>query len=136
MLTNKQIRVGNIIASGVEFKTTSCIGKVLSIGNDEQEFEQVYCEENEAFSWFFKDSYCGIPINENILKFLGFEQKNETYTLGDCIISSQDEKFYYNIDKSFNKEIKFIHDIQNLYYLFNGKEINIDNMLSLNYDEY
>jgi len=77
MLKNTDIKVNNLIASGTIFdKEVPLIGKVLSIGNDEQEFEQVYCECEESFEWFFKDNYCGVPIlgNENILIDLGFKK--------------------------------------------------------------
>jgi hypothetical protein len=50
MLKNSDIKVNNFIATGKEYNhSTSIIGKVLSIGNDDQEFEQVYCECEEAF---------------------------------------------------------------------------------------
>ena len=74
MLKNSDLQVNNIISSGTIFKDTSIIGKVLSIGNDEQEFEQIYCECSESFDWFFRDNYCGVPIQGEYLEKVGFER--------------------------------------------------------------
>lgn len=102
MLNNKQIRIGNIIGTGVEFnEETSNIGTVLSIGNDEQEFEQVYCECEESFEWFFKDNYCGVPLNKDRFLDLGFTyhenliQDSFSYTLVD----------YKSFDTIVNKDM-------------------------------
>jgi len=72
-MKSNELKKGNWIASGTEFKETSAIGKVLSIGNDGCEFEQLEVECEESFEWFWKDNYCGIPITEDILPKIGFE---------------------------------------------------------------
>lgn len=74
MLRNKDLMVGNNIASGVKYSDTSIIGEVLSIGNDEQEFEQIYTECEESFEWFFKDNYCGIPLSKEWFDKLSFKE--------------------------------------------------------------
>ena len=72
-----------------------------------------------------------------MLHLLGFEGEIGEYKLQDCTISYHDNKYYYVISKSSEKEIKFMHDIQNWYFMLNdGKEINFDTLLMLNYDEY
>jgi len=64
-----KLLIGSYIANGKIYNPqTSAIGKVLEIGNEEREFEQIYCECNESFDWFFKDNYCGIPLTIEILE--------------------------------------------------------------------
>jgi hypothetical protein len=50
-MTATELKIGNYIASGNVFKETSTIGKVLEIGNEDREFEQIYCECEESFEW-------------------------------------------------------------------------------------
>lgn len=150
ILKNSDLQIGNIIASGKVFNNTSTIGKVLEIGNDEKEFEQIYCECSESFEWFFKDNYCGVPLTEDLHNIFGvkkdgflnfvydisrFDIKNET-----CLVFSGDYLFLrdkinepnsppYDFITIWNKDIKkefYVHEFQNLYKEITGKKLLFD----------
>jgi len=162
MLTNADIKVNNFIASGKEYNhITSTIGKVLSIENDEQEFEQVYCECEESFNWFFKDSYCGIPITFDILvDYCGFSKPiigsikrvKITFANWESIELSENNdapglwylsfrqgdfeelnKLHKNDFVFLRRDIKYVHELQNLYFFLTCKELELD-LLKYNYD--
>jgi hypothetical protein len=48
------------------------LGRVLQIGSLDQEFEQVYCECDESFEWFFRDNYFGVPMSDFWFEVCGF----------------------------------------------------------------
>lgn len=145
-MRNKQInatelRIGNWIASGEKFNDTSTIGKVLEIGNEERDFEQIYCECLESFEWFFKDNYCGIPLTEELLLKCGFEKKDKEWYLFPSpeiqIIVLNDDKYngvmFYTrtIHTDYTpiyctKHINNVHQLQNLYFALTGQELEIN----------
>ena len=147
-MKSNQVRKGNWIASGVEYGETSTIGKVLSIRNDDCEFEQLEMECSESFEWFWKDNYCGIPITEALLLKMGFELNN--YTQKEYYLPFEDAtgshayfnfKFFKNgrVDSYLNgieesvkniKDLKFqyVHQLQNLYHATSFKEIKIEDL--------
>jgi len=147
-MKSTDIRKGNWIASGTEFKNTSTIGKVLSIGNDDCEFEQLEVECDESFEWFWKDNYCGIPITEERLLKLGFEFNQYNQKVYNLIFEDAtgnyalfNFKFFKNgrVDYNLNgitesvKNIKdmkfqFIHQLQNLYNATTFKEMIINDL--------
>jgi hypothetical protein len=160
MLKNSDIKVNNFIATGKEYNhSTSIIGKVLSIGNDDQAFEQVYCECEEAFEWFFKDSYCGIPITFDILvDHCGFSKPiigsikrvKMTFSKWESIELSENNdapglwylsfrqgdyeelnELHKNDFVFLRRDIKYIHELQNIYFFLTGMELDI-NLLSYN----
>lgn len=139
-LKNTDLRVGNYIKSGI-------IGKVLSIGNDEQEFEQVYCECEESFEWFFKGNYEGIKLSKDLLiKLGGIENgfKNIEFDISTFdnqykkIVVSNNLDYIFLREGSSEKRIEddlvvlvnldmredfYIHSFQNLYFILTGKEL-------------
>lgn len=140
MIKAKDLRIGNLIATGTIFKETSNIGKVLSIGLEECEFEQIYCECEESFEWFFKDNFCGIPLTEEWLIKFGFKKiitpweyfKGETihyqnefcwvYLLGECFeieINTLCER--HNLARQY----KYVHELQNIHYSITNQELTI-----------
>lgn len=142
-LDNKSIRVGNLIQCIPSIRISQdendygTIGKVLEIGNDEREFEQIYCECSESFEWFFKDSYCGIPLSEKFLKILGLQKKinkQDIWEIGRLRIAFGERlSMCYLIEEDtenchYFKNIFYVHELQNLYFAFTGKEL-------INWDE-
>lgn len=143
MLTAKDIRVGNFICNGLKYDEYG-VGEVLEVGNEDREFEQIYCMCSESFEWFFKDNYCGIPLNDEWFKKLNFKKTISFY------IEIDEEKlleFAYNNDNSTNqyyayfrnknkngeddfvllrKNIKFVHEVQNLYHSIKGKDLEVE----------
>jgi len=149
LLKNSDIQVGNIIASGKVFSKISEIGEVLEIGNDEREFEQVYCQCQESFEWFFKDNYCGVPLTKKWHKIFGVKKDNfmsyvydiSVFEKGDkCLVFSGDYLYLreinnekgqapYNFMVLWNKDIKkefYVHEFQKLYEAISGKKIKFD----------
>lgn len=134
-LTAKEIRIGNIIISGNNGKyyEDGIIGKVLEIGNDEREFEQIYCECEESFEWFFKDNYFSIPLTKEWLLKLGF--KIIRVTKEDNNIWRKDwTEGYFELEEIisfffgspiYSTEIKTIDHLQNLYYFVTCEELSV-----------
>jgi len=129
-----ELRIGNIIQthSGV-------IGKVVSIGSEEQEFEQVYCECDESYEWFFKDNYFGVPLTEDWLLKLGFTKEYafeewfyEKYFDGMDSIRVLQSDFsvgtYVNqkIAHAPQPSIMFLHQLQNLYFALTNEELTYE----------
>jgi len=153
MLKNTDIRIGNIIANGIEYKDTSVIGKVLSIGNDEDENEQILCECSESFEWFFKDNYCGVPLTGEWHEKFGAEKNGFLEYIYDIsrfknsdlfLVFSGDYLYireYGEINRIkvptdliclWNKDLKkefYVHEFQNLYQLITGKELILKNKI-------
>ncbi len=122
-----ELRIGNFVASGVSYSKTSSIGKVLEIGNLEREFEQIYCECEESFDWFFKDNYCGIPLTEEWLLKFGFDKKDKSYIKNSFLFINNNSiyKFLYKLS-IIESEVKYVHQLQNLYFALTGEELTIE----------
>lgn len=146
VLKNSDIRVGNLVASGTKFDdTTSIIGKVLQIGNDDVDFEQIWCECDESFEWFFKNNYCGIPLTEKFHNKFGifknglnrFEYNISRFDKNDLFLIFSDDYLYlksntddrrspHEIICLWNKDLKkefYVHEFQNLYFSITNKEL-------------
>lgn len=136
-MKNSELRIGNLIQCIPSMRKSQdendygTIGRVLEIGNDEREFEQIYCECSESFEWFFKDEYCGIPLSEKLLIIFGFVKSNhsnydyvdkKTGTIRLC-----ERDGYYKLEvgrgELFGKQFKYIHHLQNLYFILTGEEL-------------
>jgi len=146
---NTELRIGNFIFRGKNNKPDDeyPLGfwhKVRSIGNEDQEFEQIECEAEESFEWVFKDNWEGIPLCENWLFALGFEK---TEDLGDMIyyelkgsgtrryticnnhdewefsLTVRDEYITLIYDEPF---FQCVHHLQNLWYSLTGKELEFN----------
>jgi len=150
MLKNTDLQVGNIIVSGIKFSDNSEIGEVLEIGNDEREFEQVYCQCAESFEWFFKDNYCGVPLTEEWHDIFGVKKDSfMSYVYDISVFNKPDERCLvfsgdylwlrekningplpYDFMVIWNKDIKkefYVHEFQNLYKVMNNnKKLKFD----------
>jgi hypothetical protein len=150
MIKASDLRIGNYIASSGNHDNTETwvVGKVHSIGSMNSQFEQLEIETEEEMTWFFKDSYFGIPLTEKWLLDLGFEKWT---WCNDCAFmplffgDSLYCRFYNNEwhikrmkvgrDKKcvFGKtegkyvlpkgKIKYVHQLQNLYYALTATEL-------------
>jgi hypothetical protein len=134
-LKANDLRIGNYITSGVNgiFRDDLMfIGKVLEIGNEEREFEQIYCECEESFEWFFKGNYFGIPLTEKWLLKFGFEWSilhQAHYLNGFDFVIDICEHYSRVIKYRRNGEvitrIEYVHQLQNLYIAITGEELTI-----------
>ena len=130
-----ELRIGNYITSGVNGifnKDLMNTGRVLEIGLIDKKFEQIYCECEESFEWFFKDNYFGIPLTEEWWFKFGFRKHpndiptyaksfgNSEYAF--CIYQYADSSFYAQI---IGKKIMLnsVHQLQNLYFAIAGEEL-------------
>jgi hypothetical protein len=144
-LKNTDIRIGNYIQSGNNgrYYLNGSIGRVLSIGNDEQSFEQVYCECDESFDWYFKDNYFGIVLTKEHLFLFGFTEKKgkqDIYIKGRLVVWLGHGGFLSYLknedsDESYfipNHDLLFVHQLQNLYWSLTNDELINDEILKEN----
>lgn len=143
-----ELRIGNYIISGNNgvFDPKMSIGKVLEIGNEEREFEQIYCECEESFDWFFKDNYFGIPLTDEWFEKFGFYRDGEFWSrdIADykyCFRYRDwagNWAFYQEFTDSSDKrddgvkypvsfDIKYVHQLQNLWFALLFEELTYNN---------
>lgn len=130
----KNLRIGNFIASSGNPKNieTWVIGKVHSISSMDSEFEQIEVETEEEFTWFFKDNYFGIPLTEKWLIDFGFSGQPCDYAkdkLSVCLKDSdsfhKEGRTYYNYWAILEKQPKYVHELQNLFFAITGTELEL-----------
>lgn len=133
-LTVSEIRIGNYIQSGNNgvFAGDGTHGKVLSINQEEVDFEQVYCECEESYDWFFKDNYFGIPLTEELLIKLSYDlADDDTYTYDDICVDTKAASDAYDVSIWRTKEwvhltwITDVHQLQNIHFLIGKGELTI-----------
>jgi hypothetical protein len=79
------------------------------------------------------DSYCGIPLTGEWLEKFGFEQREFDIQKYDCKWSNFSFSLdYWNAQKIYiygwiggNITIKYVHQLQNLYFALTGEELTI-----------
>lgn len=128
MLKANELRIGNWINLSVN-PNINFYGKVLSIGSLEQEFEQIYCECEESFEWAFKDNYSGIPLTSEIMERCGFRDTMSYYSKGQFFLTKMyllnGVEICYNAGTAGIRTIKYLHQLQNLYFSLTGSELEI-----------
>ena len=133
-LNAKQIRIGNYIMSGNngKFYEDGSIGKVLEIGNEERKFEQIYCECEESFDWFFKDNYFPIPLTKEWLIKFGFKINRVTKEENNVWRKEWTEG-YFELEEIisfffghpvYSTEIKTVDHLQNLFFFVTNEELS------------
>lgn len=142
-LKASDLRIGNIIASSgnPKNKKTWVIGKVHSISSANSQHEQIEVETEEEFTWFFRDSYFGIPITEYWLKRFGFEEQigfivfiGKKYKDKSFEVAWNDIGVWYAYFRNFNpgveddfvilrNDLKYVHQLQNLFHSLTGEEL-------------
>ena len=141
-MKSNDIRIGN----WVEYAGK---GKVLVI-NSEADYDNVYLECDESFEWTEFSRLKGIPITKEILDNSGIESilwngvVKQYYIMvaGEhCALSltfGEMKGFPDRLDKAMigapphtsgsvygTFDIKYIHQLQNIYYSLKGEELNI-----------
>lgn len=153
MISEKNIRIGNYIAASANKsnKETWTIGKVRTILSGDVDFEQIEVETEEEFTWFFKDSYFGIPMDEEWHRIFGVEKdgfdsfrykvprnNNINITIiftGDYVMIQQGDKPYESDlvsiwNKDLTKRDMYVHEFQNLYFILSGEDLKDSYVLS------
>lgn len=114
--------------------------QVRSIGNEDQEFEQIEAETEDSTEWIFRDNWCGIPLCEEWLKALG----GERYTCNDdgtrfsyqiehggkvFMVSNMTGYWRFGFSGVFlldsDPAFQFVHHLQNLCQSFTGLKLTI-----------
>lgn len=83
-----------------------------------------------------------IELTEEVLLKIGFEKKNDCYILSnECIFfiyykdsfkqellasAKRKGKYYYNTNELKNYDIKYLHQLQNAYYLLTNEELEVE----------
>lgn len=132
-MTANELRIGNFVyckhKDGVEVGKISHLtdidfitAKIGDVEYDGKAYNSIYhCIEP-------------IPIAEDILLNCGFEKQNNgeyvtIYTKSDCIdILCQKNVYYpYNFydDIILGKELKYVHELQNVIFALTGKELEV-----------
>lgn len=91
--------------------------------------------KNEMVHFYrFSEFYEPIPLTEEILLKCGFEKYSEgNFVLGNFILSylTTDENFEFEykvsgIDSWLLKDIKYLHQLQNLYFALTNEELTVN----------
>ncbi len=107
-----ELRIGNIVGMDIlnVFPPNFIAGiksVVLSAIRD-KDFDPVYM-------------FCPVPLTEQWLKDFGFKKSLRTWRKFGCIFHiTQYGKFFIN---KLNLEIKYVHQLQNLYFALTGNEL-------------
>ena len=120
-MKTKYLRIGNLL---MLFKDTP--SKVIGFANG-----LLYIQYNDTKYFTIELEYASpIPLTEEwILKF-GFEKKKDYYnryyfSIDGMDIRIDDDMFETEVGESLYKRIKYVHQLQNLYFALNDKELNL-----------
>ena len=77
-----------------------------------------------------ENNYSPIPLTEDILLKCGFYQKNNLFILKDITLQlincgTEIDNHLGFVLLGFNNEIKYVHQLQNLYFALTGEELTI-----------
>ena len=132
-LTADLLMLGNIIQSGNNghYDSEGSVGVVLQIGSLDQEFEQVYCECEESFDWFFRDNYFGVPMEDKWFRIFGFELKTDSapgigkfdWWENELVTINSLYRGLWSIAGVESPPIRWVHEFQNSYFLATGKKL-------------
>lgn len=124
MITQNELRIGNIIKSyltGEIVHTDWLVIKHISYGN----YQNSYHTDQPVYE--------PIPITDDWLIRLGFEEPkgyggfviddDYTYTLHPILTMDQCYSFYIN--ESHETVVRYVHQLQNLYFALTGKELKL-----------
>lgn len=132
MIEPKEIRQGNRFftipeGSNISFPDKTTIYKAVSVGHFDLEAIEHTLIPAQMRVWnvFKYKQLWPIEITENWLVNLGFEKNitdwNIIWTKKEFGLSFEDNK--YEFAYSISKEVKYIHELQNLYFAITGEEL-------------
>jgi hypothetical protein len=148
-LTTSELRLGNYVYGQSESEETgemiNHLCTVRCLDNIDAAEYPIMVESESNREWF--DGFIGIELTEDILLKGGFKYRNEHRGLG-AILDFENENFdnwKYNLSVAFQHEtdkkeiiylhflqhkttnhIKYVHQLQNLYYAFTGVELKFN----------
>ena len=125
MINAKEIRIGNL----VEYRITDKL-------DERKEWWEVSEIDAADIHWLSKvdtkdEDFRAIPITEELLEKLGFKQNkfDKVFEVENCQIEiyffDNDIKCTVCVDSVINKNIKHVHQLQNLYFALTGSELTV-----------
>ena len=134
MIEARELRIGNLVTDEfydsfktiIEVDSISDRGINLFIEDDGNypECAQTWIEPERRFDTIF-----GIPLTEEWFLKFGFKQNSFSLNFeNDTRISIYKEKncFIAQIDNTVIKEIKYVHEWQNIFYDFTNEELTLN----------
>lgn len=122
----KEFRIGNLLSS----KCWGGFGKIDGIEVTEEGFEirvKGYVHPYEKDKYF---DLCPIELSEDWLFKFGFEKEEhgfyeKEYCFFDLLNISENGFIIYAVLETYtiSQEIKYVHELQNLYYTLTGEEL-------------
>ena len=120
-----ELRIGNLVK-------WYDVSKVLELHSEKNKFDNVYIDCEESFEWTEYNKLEPIPLTEKWLLKFRFE-KSKRFELGELkpcyVIFSLAVMIRHN---SFfvdwiggNTELKYVHQLQNLYFALTGTELTV-----------
>lgn len=122
----KELMIGNYV-----YEEYGGIYEVININSEGFDYLDLKKPTFKALGRFDLSSIKGLPLTEQWLLKFGFKQEKNKYWFSNEVISiSVHKDGYYNIWGNSGREIarkgiKYVHQLQNLYFALTNKELAI-----------
>jgi len=118
-----ELRIGNLLMD-----VSGHVGYVTQINEDKT--VKIRTNEGVLITWMRADLFQPIPLTEEILLKCGFEYDELNYFYS---LYYNNFKLEFHFDEQYefwlndiSMEVKYLHQLQNLYFALTGKELDID----------
>ena len=130
MIQINELRIGNLVK-------WYDVSKVLELHSEKNKFDNVCIECEESFEWTEYNKLEPIPLTEEWLLKVGFQERKDTSNFSNFWIGEnpltrdwlfvikgfkEDNDFFFM--NGFHK-IKYVHQLQNLYFALTGAELTV-----------
>jgi hypothetical protein len=119
-MESNELRIGNLVK-------WYDVSKVLELHSEKNEFDNVYIECEESFEWTEYDKLIPIELTEEWLLKFGFISNpyQDRYEKDIIRINCNKIKGFTELWIDGMPHIKYIHQLQNLYFALTGEELKI-----------
>lgn len=124
MILAQELRIGNAVnfmEDGTTFIVTEISANGIAVKNDSEE------------TWIELDQFSGIPLSPEILEKSGFSNVRDVHW---CVPNREPSKSFevclwsdhvsYTMSNTHDRELKYVHELQNLYFALTGEELKIE----------
>jgi hypothetical protein len=120
MISPNELRIGNLLLNN------HVTYKVISI--DEEGIMADPVSQKHTIDVNIRDLVTPIPLTEEWLLSFGFEKMHKYYQLGKVTINIFNDSAYKLNVSGFTpyKAIKYVHQLQNLYFDLTGEELTLE----------
>jgi len=133
MIDTKELRIGNIVEFAEPLFDTG-FKQVTSIGHHINQIHPSYIKPIPLTEeWLFKAGFEKFGFNELIFKnitddafYIGIDKTGDTNDGVIFVLSDQTEKDGEIVTKNYLPHIKYVHQLQNLYFCLTGEELTIN----------